>query len=132
LRSSYFQALHLDLAFRAGDQRRLARALVSEIPYLASNGRPGRRHARMLALGDQVAARNDMPWLPHVAHGITAFFIGSWREAYDRITEAERMLVDARSRLVEDAFGVGHVRSMIRAMPVAALFFLGRIDLIAR
>ncbi|HEU0036298.1 MAG TPA: protein kinase [Kofleriaceae bacterium] len=133
LRAFYFQSVNLDLASRLGDASRVSRALLGEIPYLASSGRMTRRLERILEVAQQAAARSSFPALSSVTRGTTAFFLGHWREAAELLSECEQQLMQARPKLVDDAFGAAHLLGMTRTLLIGALYYHGRLaDLIRR
>ena len=127
LRSYYFHSMNLDMSFRAGDPTRLARALMSEAPYLAASGKHSRRLATILELVAKASARAGFPALEPLTHGVVAFFFGRWRECRDALAPCERMLLADRPRLVREGFGPVQLLDITRRLQLVATLYLGEL-----
>ncbi|MFN0248469.1 MAG: protein kinase domain-containing protein [Kofleriaceae bacterium] len=132
LRAFYFQSMNVDWCFRIGDRSRITRALMSEVPYLASRGKRTRRLDALLALADQAAMRTSFPAVVLVARGSTAFFFGRWRECRDELALCVRLLQQDRSRLVKEAFGPAQLLDLARRFELVGRFFLGELPTLRR
>jgi hypothetical protein len=132
LRAFYFHSMNLERCFRIGDRARIARALMAEVPYLASRGKRTRRLTALLALTDQAAMRTSFPAIVHVARGTTAFFFGKWRECRDELALCVRLLQQDRPRLVKEAFGPAQLLDLSRRFELVGRFFLGELPTLRR
>ncbi|MGH7139488.1 MAG: hypothetical protein ACREHD_27395, partial [Pirellulales bacterium] len=87
IRGADFQTRNLLLALRIGEPYRVARALAWEATHVAMGGVAGRRRARrMLDAAGQIAERLGHPHargMTIMGRGVSAFFLGDWREAYE-------------------------------------------------
>ncbi|MCE9573363.1 MAG: protein kinase [Deltaproteobacteria bacterium] len=96
LRGAAVQTEHLLRALPLGEERRVCRALATEVAYLSVQGPAAARRARRLA--ERVFALADRLGDPYLAYGaqmcagFTSFFSGSFRGAIQAFTEAERGL----------------------------------------
>lgn len=125
IRGADFQNEHLLLALRAGEPKRLLRALTLEAAYSAAPGIGSeRRTARLLALADQLAktAGDDMAHaLLSVARGVAAYLQGRLEQALVYLEGAMDLLASR---------GAGAVLEALTAQRflIATLFFLGRLQ----
>jgi serine/threonine protein kinase/tetratricopeptide (TPR) repeat protein len=98
LRGASAQAEHLLRALSLGEERRVCRALVTEVAYLSVQGGRASRRAdelarRVVDLAEKVAD----PYLmsgARIGVGTVAFFQGRYRVALDAFREAERGLAE--------------------------------------
>lgn len=124
IRGAEFQTRHLNLALRAGEPRRLLRALVVEASYSATPGPRGRRRcARTLALAQDLARQLDddeHTGLLAVARGIGAYLCGDLRVALADLNLALES-VDVRRQ------GAAWERMSAQRLKIATLFLLGRL-----
>ena len=132
LRAFYFHSLNLDLCFRIGDHARLTRALIGEAPYIAATGKWSRRLAAITELADQAGARASFPALSQFARGTNAFFFGRWRECREQLELCDRLLQQARPRLVKEAFGPQQLLDMTRRLNMVAMLYLGELRTLGR
>ena len=125
IRGADFQNEHLLLALRAGEPRRLLRALTLEVSYSATPGLGSeRRTARVLALADALAgtgADDVAIAFLSVARGLAAYLQGRLDQAAQQLQGA----IDLMARR-----GAGTVLETVTAQRflVASLFFLGRFE----
>ncbi|MGO9837540.1 MAG: serine/threonine-protein kinase PknK [Polyangiaceae bacterium] len=93
VRSADFGTRALLLALEAGEPVRLCRALAVTASNVAARGEPGRRRAADLVLAsERIAAQVDDPHshaLAILASGAMHFFLGEWRSAREKVTEAD-------------------------------------------
>jgi tetratricopeptide (TPR) repeat protein len=93
VRSADFGTRALLLALEAGEPVRLCRALAVTASNVAARGEPGRRRAADLVLAsERIAAQVDDPHshaLAILASGSMHFFLGEWRSAREKLTEAD-------------------------------------------
>lgn len=124
MRGAAFQSKHLLLALKAGEPRRLLRALTLEVSYTATPG-VGSEHrtAHVLGVADTlVDNQSDYAALAllSLARGISAHLQGRLENALTHCEEALKLLTD---------HCVGAVWETMSAQrfTIAALFFLGRL-----
>ena len=95
IRGADFQTRHLQGALRAGEERRVCRALTVEVVFRASEGRGDPpRSKRLLAQCQEIASRSNDPFLKGLlglAEGAVDFFALRFREAGDRFEHADRI-----------------------------------------
>lgn len=133
IRAALFQTIQMLLALRAGEPRRLARALALDAGFAATPGEPARAHARerierareaATAVGDPYAIG-----LVTLTAGIAAYLVGEWRPAARSSDEAERILRDhatgsmwevtsAQSYRLGALTYLGELTEVIRRVPV--------------
>jgi hypothetical protein len=124
IRAADFQNEHLLLALRAGEPRRLLRALSVEASYSATPGLGSqRRTARLLAVADELAktSGDEMALaLLAVARGVAAYLQGRLEEACVSLDG----VIESLARR-----GAGAVLETLTAQRflIASLFFLGRL-----
>jgi tetratricopeptide (TPR) repeat protein len=136
IRGAYFQSLHLILALRAGEPRRVFRALSAEVIYLAIPGTHGRGRAARLAhslegMAERLAplpkTSNRQWWhAPTAAHArgyaaAAACLEGRWRLAVELAERSER-----EAREVPYAIEVWALHQM-RLFALTSLAYLGRL-----
>lgn len=86
VRGADFQARNLELALKAGEPYRVARALAWEAAHLSTSGRKTQRRAAWLR--DKAARLAEQIDNPHarglvlLSNGIGAFMTGDWRTSY--------------------------------------------------
>ncbi|HVT99536.1 MAG TPA: AAA family ATPase [Acidobacteriaceae bacterium] len=124
LRGAEFQSKHLLTALKAGEPKRLLRALTLEVAFAATPG-PGskRRTERLLKIADELAEKtsdDSAASLRSLTCGIAAYLQSHLPEAQKYLEEAIYLL-SRRS--------AGAVWEMVTAQRflVACLFFLGKI-----
>ena len=136
IRGAYFQSLHLILALRAGEPRRVFRALSAEVIFLAIPGTRGRGRAARLAHSLEGMAERLTPlpktsnrqwWhAPTAAHArgyasAAACLEGHWRLAVDLAERSER-----EAREIPYALDVWALHQM-RLFALTSLAYLGRL-----
>jgi len=124
IRAADFQSMHLLLALRAGEPRRLLRALSLEAFYTATPGVGSeRRTARLLAVADDLARSSDdysaIGFLL-LAHGTAAYLRGRLDSAITNYEEALNVFTD---RCVGAVWEIATAHRFL----VASFFFLGRL-----
>jgi Cdc6-like AAA superfamily ATPase len=124
LRGADFQTRNLLGALRAGEPYRVARALAMEAAFVASSGvGAAPRVARILERAREIAEREGDPHAIGLQIGMTglaAYLFGRWREALDKLDEAERIL---RDRCV----GVAWELDTVQLFGLEALSYLGEL-----
>ena len=124
VRSADFHNVHLLLALRAGEPRRLLRALTLEASYAATPGLGSqRRTARVLAVADELSRTtpDDIgSALLAVARGVAAYLQGRLEEARSSLDG----VIESLAR--RGAFAVLETLTAQRFL-IASLFFLGRL-----
>ena len=96
IQAAHFQALHLQLALRAGEPSRVARALIMELAFVSTAG--GRAAGRVAALRlrcQALVAQVNQPYpraLLRVVEGNIANLLGRFSESLEHCLEAQRML----------------------------------------
>jgi len=95
IRSADFATRALLLALEAGEPVRLCRALAVAATNVAATGEPGRRRAAgLVRASERIAAQVDDPHssaLAILASGSRHFFLGEWRSARERLTQADEI-----------------------------------------
>lgn len=123
IRGADFQTRNLLLALRTGEPYRIARALAWEATHVAMGGVAGRRRARhMLDAAGQIAERLGHPHargMTMMGRGVSAFFLGDWREAQETCDRAVRAFT-------EDCTGASWELDTSQAFAYWSLFWLGR------
>jgi hypothetical protein len=111
LRGAAPQTEHLLRALRLGEERRVCRALVTEVGFLATQGPRGLERADQVARRvAELADRMRDPYLVAASHlgiGIAAFFASKYRVALDACQEADRGIAN-------DVVGAWWERTMTR------------------
>ena len=111
LRGAAPQTEHLLDALSLGEERRVCRALVTEVGYLAAQGGRGLERADQVARRViTIAQRIHDPYLSaagHLGMGIAAFFSARYRVAVDACQEADRGIAN-------DVIGAWWERTMTR------------------
>ena len=127
MRGADFQNDHLLLALKAGEPRRLLRALTLEISYAATPGSGSRpRTERLLQMADQLAAEVDDPvaaGLVHVSRGVAAYLNGRFDEALTACQQAVTLLSRHSGTVWETVTA--------QRFTIASLFHLGRLGTLA-
>jgi serine/threonine protein kinase len=123
IKGAYFQARSLRLALELGEPARIVQALAIESFLLGSQG--GRARVRSRKLVREVVRVGDQSGKPILgawavaARGFEHHFHGRFRQAVERLLDAERMIHD---------FGMnGFELSSIRIFRLIDLRFLGRL-----
>jgi len=123
IRGADFQNEHILLALRAGEPRRLLRALTLEVGYSATPGLGSeRRTARLLAIAEELArsgADDTAVAFLFVARGVAAYLQG-------RLDQALTQLEGAAEHLARRGAGVALETLTAQRFVIASLFFLGR------
>ncbi len=127
MRGADFQNDHLLLALKAGEPRRLLRALTLEISYAATpgSGSPPRTE-RLLQMADQLAGEVDDPvaaGLVRVSRGVAAYLNGRFDEALTACQQAVTILSRHSGTVWETVTA--------QRFTVASLFHLGRLGTLA-
>ncbi len=133
VRGAGFQALGLLLALRAGEPRRVVRALAFEAVYAAATSPAGERSeparvAELLRAASETADRAGDPHaigLARLAGGMAACLLG-------RFGEAARDLDLADAMLRERCAGVAWERGAAQSFALSALWFAGDVREYAR
>jgi tRNA A-37 threonylcarbamoyl transferase component Bud32 len=92
--TSYYQALHLQMALKAGEPSRLCRALSAQAIYAALGGK-ATGHCRGL-----ISASQELAWhaderargVAAYSEGVVAFMLGQWKSALELCDRGERTL----------------------------------------
>jgi eukaryotic-like serine/threonine-protein kinase len=129
IRGADFQTRNLLLALRAGEPRRVARALAVEAAYASLSGVPGAPRAKkLLAAAGALARRLDDPHtsaICELATGIACSYVGRWRADREHCERAEKLL---RERCT----GVMWEVTTAQFFTTWALAYLGEIDYLRR
>jgi hypothetical protein len=129
LRASLFQLVHMELAVRAGEPRRLARAYALDAGFTAAAGVSAREAAlARVARSEAAAHRLGQPYaigLTTLTTGIAAYLVGEWRRAWRATEEAERILW-------EHATGVMWEVTSAQSYRLGALQYLGELAEVSR
>jgi hypothetical protein len=122
IRGADFQARGLLLALRTGERRHVARALALEAIYQGTQGtRSQVRAAELAAASRRIGEAARDPYLLAMAggaEGIIALYAGQFRQAAERLLEAE-------TRLREETTGSFLEQSNARVFRLLALRYLG-------
>jgi len=124
MRGAAFQSKHLLLALKAGEPRRLLRALSLEVSYAATPG-VGAEHrtAHVLGVADTLVS-NQSDYLAlallSLARGISAYLQGRLENTLTHCEEALKLLT-------EQCVGAVWETMSAQRFTIAALFFLGRL-----
>jgi hypothetical protein len=125
VRGAYFQTRALLLALRAGDARRIARALSMEVCFQAAGGtRVRKRVDELLASLERLALSVSTPdavALSYTAAGYTKYFRGEWEQARDWLVKAESLFRD-------HCVGVTFELNSVRLMLYRVLNYLGDLN----
>jgi hypothetical protein len=96
LRSADFTARTLSLALKAGEPKRICRALALEASITASEGLPARERAQeLVAVAASLSYRLGDPHVvafSRLAGAYVSVLMGEWREAQHRLVEVEAVL----------------------------------------
>jgi eukaryotic-like serine/threonine-protein kinase len=129
LRASLFQLVHMQLALRAGEPRRLARAYALDAGFTAAAGVSARAAAvERVTRSEAAAHRLGQPYaigLTTLTTGIAAYLTGEWRRAWRATEEAERILW-------EHATGVMWEVTSAQSYRLGALQYLGELAEVSR
>jgi len=130
VRGAEFQTLHLLAALRAGEPRRLLRAVALEIPYAATPGAGSeRRTAALLALANRLArgrtADLGAVGLLHLCRGLADYLQGRLGEAIEKFDLA----LEIHTRRCT---GVAWETVTEQRFIIACLFFLGGLKRLSR
>lgn len=122
IRGAVFQARSLRLALRAGEPRRIVRALAMEAAHVACAGRPAsRRSASLLHAAESAAPNAAEPYtrgILSLAHAIVAYLEGRW-------SETRRFAENAEDTFRTSCTGVAWEIDTARIFWLWALNFLG-------
>jgi len=129
IRGADFQVRHLLLALKAGEPSRVARALATEAPYIATVGVRARGRAeKVLREAEALAHRINEPAAlgrAKLAAGITAYLTGRWKQAVECTFRAEEILRD-------QCTGVAWERNTAHHFSLMSCMYLGEWREIAR
>jgi serine/threonine protein kinase/tetratricopeptide (TPR) repeat protein len=129
MRAFDFQTRHLLLALRAGDLYRIARALCTEVGFIATAGGPVERNtARMLEQAEALAHRSGHPHAQSMAvwaRGISAYLVGDW-------ANAAKLCARAAEMLREKCTGVTWELTTAHRFLFGSLLFLGEVGELSR
>jgi hypothetical protein len=129
MRGLYFQALHLDLALKAGEPSRIALGLANYGAQLSSEGAPTKeRAAAVIGRARQIAESIGVPRAlgrATMARGSAAFFQGRFRDAVTDLDETEKILRERCAGVAWELDGAGLWSRL-------ALFFLGDLPELRR
>jgi len=96
IQAAHFQALHLQLALRAGEPARVARALIMELAFVSTaGGRASRRVGALRLRCQELVDQVNQPYpraLLRVVEGNIANLLGRFSESLEHCLEAQRML----------------------------------------
>ncbi len=96
IQAAHFQALHLQLALRAGEPSRVARALIMELAFVSTaGGRASRRVEALRRRCEELVAQVDQPYpraLLRVVEGNIANLQGRFAESLEHCRAAQQML----------------------------------------
>jgi tetratricopeptide (TPR) repeat protein len=124
MRGAAFQSTHMLLALKAGEPRRLLRALTLEVSYAATPGIGSERRATQVLDVANALVRNQSDYaalaLLSLARGVSAHLQGQLESA---LTHCE----EALSLLGERCVGAVWETMSAQRFAIAALFFLGRL-----
>jgi serine/threonine protein kinase len=128
IRAAYFQAIHLRLAYEAGDPYRVARALAVQAGYSSIGG--GRSRRRTMAIVRRAESHARRLGNPHLvglaalAHTFGSLFLGRFRAALEKANEAEKTF---RERCTGMAWEIDTTQSC----SLCAMFYLGELAQLA-
>jgi hypothetical protein len=125
IHAARFQSRHLLMALRAGEPRRISRALATEAGYSAiCGGRSSRRTAALIERASAIARRTREPYAigwATMAAGMAAYLGGRFRQARDLCLEADTTF---RSMCT----GVDWELDTAQLFSLFSLVYLGDID----
>lgn len=128
VRGAAFQNRHLLLALRAGEPRRLLRALTAEVSYAAAPGAQSeRRTSELLSMADELARGRSDPasiGLVCLSRGIVEYLQENLASALARCEEALRIFTTRCTGAIWETVTA-------RRFVIASLFFLGRFRRLA-
>ena len=123
VRGAEFQTKHLLLALRAGEPRRVLRALTLEVSYVATRGVGSERGtARLLAIAERLARESDDPG----AMGLLCLSRGIAAYLQERLEDAVTHLEEALTVFTRRSSGAVWETLTAQRFLNASLFFLGR------
>jgi len=129
IRGAVFQARSLRYALRAGEPRRIVRALAMEAAHVACGGRPfSRRTAHLLQAAEFAARLAPEPYtqgMLQLARAISAYLEGRWKEARTFAEPAEAIFRD-------QCTGVAWEIDTARIFALWSLNYLGEIGELRR
>ncbi len=129
IRGAVFQARSLRYALRAGEPRRIVRALAMEAAHVACAGLPAsRRTGRLLQAADSAARLAPEPYthgILQLARAIAAYLQGRWKEARTFAEPAEAIFRD-------QCTGVAWEIDTARIFALWSLNYLGEIGELRR
>ena len=131
VRSADFHARHLLLALRAGEPYRIARALALEGSFAASEGgkagpaRADRLIARAVEIAEHIDNLHAIAWTA-AAQASAAFYLQRFRDTVELTDRAIALFRDTSAEIVWE------LGTMVCFLQLPALWFLGRLDEIAR
>lgn len=129
IRAYDFQTRHLLLALRSGELYRIARAMCTEVGFIAAGGGPAaRKAAHILEQAEALAHRSHHPHAQSLAvwaRGIAAYLIGEW-------ATAAKFLERAAEMLREKCTGVTWELNTALRFQLSALMFHGAVGELGR
>jgi hypothetical protein len=145
MRGADFQNDHLLLALKAGEPRRLLRALTLEISYAATPGLgSGPRTQRLLQMADELAAQSNEPTaigFVRVSRGVAAYLNGRFDEALTSCEQGVAILsrhsgtvwetVTAQRFMIASLFQLGRLRVLAELVPPLLAEAIGKGNLYA-
>ncbi len=121
IQAAHFQALHLLAALRAGERRRIARALAIESSVVL-RGRQNRVwSARIVRAAREISSRLDDPYLL----GVTKLAEGAVANFHGRFADSLRQCVDADAMLRRHCTGVTWELDTAQLYRLHSLYWLG-------
>jgi serine/threonine protein kinase/tetratricopeptide (TPR) repeat protein len=129
IRGAEFQSRHLLLALRAGEVYRVARAMAFETVQTATRG--GKAIPRARELAERTEALAQRAGHPHAtgmaiwARGLSAYLIGSWKEAAELCDRAAEVLRD-------QCTGATWELTVANRFMLTSLMFLGELTEVSR
>jgi eukaryotic-like serine/threonine-protein kinase len=128
IRSLYFSMRFILLALRTGEPHRVGLAMMVAVMWLAALFRPASPHpAKWLRSLETLAEQLDSPRLrasAALADGFRCFCAGEWRNARDRLAEAE-------ATFLEHCKGIWWELSWARIYHLWSLYHLGEVGELA-
>ncbi len=129
IRAYDFQTRHLLLALRSGELYRIARAMCTEVGFIAAAGGPAERNAaHILEQAEALAHRSGHPHAKSLAiwaRGISIYLLGEW-------ATAAKFLDHAADMLREKCTGVTWELNTALRFQLSALMFHGAIGELAQ
>lgn len=127
IRAAEFQTRHMRWALRAGEPRRVLRALTLEVSSAAARGPRARRTEQLLAAAEASAALTD----DVTAHGLLSLARGASEYLQGRLESSIELCLRALDGFGKQSGGALWERMNAQRFVVSALFLLGRMPELA-